>query len=220
MRDSRALPLAALVALVIVLTMSTLVHAQSRHRDEAARACLDPPPSDEVLVRGAVAWMLPHRTIDVADFETGNADGSPGAGARFAQAGSGLSLTPVSRSIAHSRAGDFSISATMTLAATLRADYATADGRRSCELMVEGPLAMKATVVVDRSDALEDRVRPLTVDQVNDSGLRLRGCSDIVARPAVVADVRDMLVELSATAVFVPACRPCAGTPFQACADP
>jgi hypothetical protein len=41
---------------------------------DAAPACLDPPPTDDALVRRAAEWMLPDRTIEIPEFETGSAD--------------------------------------------------------------------------------------------------------------------------------------------------
>jgi hypothetical protein len=83
--------------------------------------------------------------------------------------------------------------------------------------MVQGPLAMRADVTVDRSQPAEDRIEPLTVNQVNDGGLRLQGCSVAAGIQGFAGEIRDHLSGLAATEVFAPACRPCERPAFQAC---
>lgn len=185
-------------------------------------ACIDPPPSDEALVRSAAKWMLPARTIEIPEFEIGRPDdAAPETRARVRPArGTGLSLMPVSMSVARPPAREFSISAVMSLAATVRVDYRVAGIGGSCDLTVQGPLAMRAEVMVDRSQPTEDQVRLLTVDQVNDSGLQLQGCSEVAGIPGFASDVRDHVAGPAVTEIFMPACRPCESPAFRACTTP
>ena len=108
----------------------------------------------------------------------------------------------------------------MNLAATLRVDYSGVGVAGSCDLTVQGPLAVRADVMVDRSQPTEDRVEPLTVSQVNDSGLRPQGCGEVAGIPSFASDVRDHLVALAVIEIFTPACRPCGKPAFQACTTP
>ena len=182
--------------------------------------CIDPAPTDDALVRRAADWMLPDRTIQIPEFDTGSTDIVRGTRAHVTQAGAGLSLMPISRSVAHSRTEDFSISSTMNLSATLRVEYTTASGSGACELGVQGPFAVRADVMVDRSQPFEDRVQPLTISQVNDSGLRLQGCGEVTGIAGFGDEVRDHLATLAVTEIFEPACRPCESPALQACASP
>jgi len=207
------------VRVIIALCLAALGLPAGSEAQEA-RACIDPPPSDEALVRSAAEWMLPGRSIEIPEFETGGPDPAHGTRARVTQAGAGLSLMPISRSVSHPKTDEFSISATMNLAATLRVDYSGVGVAGSCDVTVEGPLAVRADVMVDRSQPTEDRVQPLTVNQVNDSGLQLQGCGEVAGIPGFASDVRDHLVGLAVTEIFVPACRPCENPAFQACTTP
>ena len=204
---------------IIALCLIALGFPARSDAQETA-ACIDPPPSDEALVRGAAEWMLPDRSIEIAEFEIGIPDAAGGTRARLTQAGAGLSLMPFSRSVSHPRADEFSISATMNLAATLRVDYTGISGAGSCNLTVQGPLAMRASVMADRSQPTEDRVRPLTVEQVNDSGLQLQGCFEVAGIPGFASDVRDHLAGPAVTEIFMPVCRPCGSAAFRACTTP
>jgi hypothetical protein len=108
----------------------------------------------------------------------------------------------------------------MNLTATLRVEYTGAGGGGACDLAVQGPFAVRADVMVDRSQPFEDRVEPLTINQVNDSGLRLQGCREVTGIAGFGDDVRDHLAALAVTEIFVPACRPCESPALQACATP
>ena len=171
-------------------------------------------------MRSAAEWMLPDRSIEIPELETGSPDAAHRTSARVTQAGAGLSLMPISRSVSHPGTDEFSISATMNLAATLRVEYRGAGVAGSCDLAVEGPLAVRADVMVDRSQPAEDRVQPLTVNQVNDSGLQPRGCAEVAGIPGFAGDVKDHLVGLAVTEIFMPACRPCESEAFRACTTP
>ena len=184
-------------------------------------ACIEPPPSDEALVRSAAKWMLPARSIEIPEFEVGRPDAAPATRARVKPArGTGLSLMPVSMSVSRQPAREFSISAVMSLAAIVRVDYHVAGNGGSCDLTVQGPLAVRAEVIVDRSQPTEDRVRLLTVDQVNDSGLQLQGCNEVAGIPGFASDVRDHVAGPAVTEIFMPACRPCGSAAFRACTTP
>ena len=203
------------------ITVLCLVTLALPARSEAqAPTCIDPAPTDDALVRRAAEWMLPDRTIEIPKFETGSADIVRGMRAHVRQAGAGLSLMPISRSVAHPRTEDFSISATMNFSATLRVEYTTAGGGGTCDLAVQGPFAVRADVMVDRSQPFEDRVEPLTINQVNDSGLRLQGCAEVTGSAGFGEEVRDHLAALAVTEIFVPACRPCESPTLRACATP
>lgn len=132
----------AAVRVIIALCLIVLGFP-ARSDAQETPACIDPPPSDEALVRGAVEWMLPDRSIEIPEFEIGSSDAAGGTRARLIQAGAGLSLMPFSRSVSHPRTDEFSISATMNLAATLRVDYTGVSVAGSCDLTVQGPLAMR-----------------------------------------------------------------------------
>ena len=184
-------------------------------------ACIEPPPSDEALVRSAAKWMLPARSIEIPEFEIGRPDAAPETRARVRPArGTGLSLMPVSMSVSRPPTREFSISAVMSLAAIVRVDYRVAGIGGSCDLTVQGPLAVRAEVMVDRSQPTEDRVRLLTVDQVNDSGLQLQGCSEVAGIPGFASDLRDHVAGPAVSEIFMPACRPCESPAFRACATP
>ncbi len=219
MVDSRAVRTAALVCLA-TLAVPGMPTAQKTPDAEAAPACIDPAPTDDALVRRAAEWMLPDRTIEIPEFETGSTDIVRGMRAHVSQARAGLSLMPISRSVAHPLTEDFSISATMNLTATLRVEYTMGGGGGACDLTVQGPFAVRADVMVDRSQPFEDRVQPLTINQVNDSGLRLQGCGEVTGIAGFDDDVRDHLAALAVTEIFVPACRPCESPVLQACATP
>ena len=205
---------------VIIALCLIALGCPARSDAQETPACIDPPPSDEALVRGAAEWMLPDRSIEIPDFEIGSPDAGRGTRARLTQAEAGLSLMPISRSVSHPRTDEFSISATMNLAATLRVDYTGVSVAGSCNLTVQGPLAMRAAVMVDRSQPTEDRVRPLTVEQVNDSGLQLQGCAEVAGMPGFADDVRDHLAGPAVAEIFMPACRPCGSEAFRACSTP
>lgn len=70
----------------------------------------------------------------------------------------------------------------------LRVDYSGVGVAGSCDLIVQGPLAVRADVMVDRSQPAEDRVQPLTINQVNDSGLRLQGCGEVAGIPGFAGE--------------------------------
>jgi len=184
-------------------------------------ACIEPPLSDEALVKGAAKWMLPARSIEIPEFDIGRPDAAPDTRVRVRPArGTGLSLMPVSMSVSRPPAREFSISAVMSLAAVVRVDYRVAGIGGACDLTVQGPLAVRAEVMVDRSLPAEDRVRLLTVDQVNDGGLQLQGCSEIEGIPGFASDVRDHIAGPAVSEIFMPACRPCGSPAFQVCTTP
>ena len=205
---------------ITVLCLIGLAFPAGSDAQETA-ACIEPPPSDEALVRSAAKWMLPARTIEIPEFEIGRPDAASDTRARVRPAqGTGLTLMPVSMSVARPPAREVSISAVMSLAATVRIDYRLAGAGGSCDLTVQGPLAVRAEVIVDRSQPTEDRVRLLTVDQVNDSGLQLQGCSEVAGIPGFASDVRDHVAGPAVTEIFMPACRPCESEAFRACTTP
>ena len=184
-------------------------------------ACIEPPPSDEALVRSAAKWMLPARSIEIPEFEIGRPDAAPETRARVRPArGTSVLLMPVSMSVSHPPTREFSISAVISLAATVRVDYRVAGSGGSCDLTMQGPLAVRAEVMVDRSQPTEDRVRLLTVDQVNDSGLQLQGCSEVARIPGFASDIRDHVAGPAVSEIFMPACRPCASPEFRSCTTP
>ena len=211
--------LRAVVVLCAAVIVQSVAVAQQLTDAEAAPACITPPPSDEALVRDAAEWMFPGRTIEIPAFGTGST-ADEGGTAHVRQNGAGLSLVRISRSVSRPRPGEFSISGTMTLAATLVVDYRVSGIGKSCDLTVQGPFAVRADVRVDRGDPLEDRVEPLTIDQVNDSGLRFQGCPEVRGATRFDNDLRDHLSAVAVAEIFVPACRPCASAAFRACAAP
>jgi hypothetical protein len=212
------------MALVRVITVVCLIALGFPVASDAqeTQACIEPPPSDEVLVRSAAKWMLPARTIEIPEFDIGRPDAAAETRARVRPArGTGVSLMPVSMSVSRPPARAFSLSAVMSLAATVRVDYRVAGNGGSCDLTIQGPLAARAEVMVDRSQPTEDRVQLLTVDQVNDSGLQLQGCSEVVAGiPGFASDVRDHVAGPAVSEIFMPACRPCESEAFRACTTP
>jgi hypothetical protein len=208
------------VRAITVLCLVALAFPAGSHAQETP-ACIEPPPSDEALVRSAAKWMLPARTIEIAEFDIGRPDAAPDQSARVRPArDTGVSLMPVSMSVSRPPTSEFTLSAVMSLAATLRVDYRVAGLGGSCDLTVQGPLAVRAEVMVDRSLPTEDRVRLLTVDQVNDSGLQLQGCSEVARMPGFASDVRDHVAGPAVSEIFMPACRPCGSEVFRACTTP
>jgi hypothetical protein len=79
---------------------------------------------------------------------------------------------------------------------------------------------VRADVMVDRSQPFEDRVEPLTINQVNDGGLRLEGCGEVTGIAGFGDEMRDHLATLAVTEIFGPACRPCESPALKACATP
>ena len=219
MLDSRAVRVLGLVA-AVMLAGPWMSEGQVQHDTETSPACVEPRPADENLVRRAADWMFPSRTIEVPPFNVATQDTPRRRPARATQSGTPLSLTPISRSVSRTRSAEFSIAATMTMIVNLRVDYPVDGATRGCDLSVQGPFAVRADVMVDRSQADEDRVQPLTVTQVNDGGLQLQGCRELADLPRVTQEVKDHIVALALAGVFTPACRPCDQLAFQACTTP